>query len=259
MLHLPLKLCHSALLTEGREGVQEPLILATVICEQPHISNLLLIKIHLRSGYIIRPFTQKYFCLLMIVSIFLYCEHLTGSSLPYSLLRLSRAVVLVHGCHIQTRSLMPRSVATTTPQAMGQPSFLSPTRLPLSLKLLLLLQALPIMSASPIPAPSPGLCGGLYDCTSTENSLLTHFARLPDISTCRALCLEDARCQHFTFNYQPAEESLYPGACFLLTSCTSKRPGASQWVSEARDCAVLPAPPTLPRHFRDLVVLVRTQ
>ena len=165
----------------------------------------------------------------------------------------------MHGCHIQTRSLMPRSVATTTPQAMGQPSFLSPTRLPLSLKLLLLLQALPIMSASPIPAPSPGLCGGLYDCTSTENSLLTHFARLPDISTCRALCLEDARCQHFTFNYQPAEESLYPGACFLLTSCTSKRPGASQWVSEARDCAVLPAPPTLPRHFRDLVVLVRTQ
>ena len=85
MLHLPLKLCHSALLTEGREGVQEPLILATVICEQPHISNLILIKIHFRSGYIIRPFTQKYFCLLMIVSIFLYCEHLTGSSLPFTL------------------------------------------------------------------------------------------------------------------------------------------------------------------------------
>ena len=54
----------------GGRGVQEPLILAIVICEQPHISNLILIKIHFRSGYIIRPFTQKYFCLLMIVSIF---------------------------------------------------------------------------------------------------------------------------------------------------------------------------------------------
>merc|ERR1719234_929389 len=121
--------------------------------------------------------------------------------------------------------------------------------------LLLLLQT---SLASPVPAsPASGPCAGLYDCTSTENSLLTHFARLPDISACRARCREDVRCQHFTFNYKL--ESLYPGACFLLTSCSLRRPGASQWVSEARDCAVLPAPPTLPRHYRDLVVLVRTQ
>ena len=127
--------------------------------------------------------------------------------------------------------------------------------LTLPLSLLLLLQT---SLASPVPAsPASGPCAGLYDCTSTENSLLTHFARLPDISACRARCREDARCQHFTFNYKL--ESLYPGACFLLTSCSLRRPGASQWVSEARDCAVLPAPPTLPRHYRDLVVLVRTQ
>ena len=165
--------------------------------------------------------------------------------LPNTLLRLSRAV-LNGWLHIQTRSLMPSSVATTPPPR---------TMLTLPLSLLLLLQT---SLASPVPAsPASGPCAGLYDCTSTENSLLTHFARLPDISACRARCREDARCQHFTFNYKL--ESLYPGACFLLTSCSLRRPGASQWVSEARDCAVLPAPPTLPRHYRDLVVLVRTQ
>ena len=179
----------------------------------------------------------------------------SGLFLPYSLLRLSRAV-LNGWLHIQTRSLMPCSVATTPPPRTMGPSLFA-SSLPLSLILLLLLQTSQLLIASPVPAPAPGPCAGLYDCTSTENSLLTHFARLPDISACRARCREDARCQHFTFNY--LEESLYPGACFLLTSCSLRRPGASQWVSGARDCAVLPAPPTLPRHYRDLVVLVRTQ
>ena len=155
--------------------------------------------------------------------------------------------------HIQTRSLMPCSVATTPPRAMGPSLLTSRASSLLSLSLLLLL------SQTSLASPLPDLCGGLYDCTSTENSLLTHFARLPDISACRARCQEDARCEYFTFNYQPAEQSLYPGACFLLTSCSSRRPGASQWVSGARDCAVLPAPPTLARHFRELAVLVRTQ
>ena len=176
-----------------------------------------------------------------------------GLFLPYSTTPDPCRTEAQWSVHIQTRSLMPSSVAITPPpRAMG-PSLFT-TLLPLSLLLQPLL-------ASPLPAPSPGPCGrlGLYDCTSTENSLLTHFARLPDISACRARCQEDTRCEFFTFNYRPAEQSLYPGACFLLTSCSSRRPGASQWVSGARDCAVLPAPPTLARHFRDIAVLVRTQ
>merc|ERR1719430_3096456 len=133
---------------------------------------------------------------------------------------------------------------------MGHSVFIQASSLPLSL-LLILLTTQPLL-ASPLPAPPPGPCGGFYDCTSTENSLFTHFARLPDISACRARCQEDARCEFFTFNLQPAEQSLYPGACFLLTSCSSRRSGGSQWYSGARDCAALPAPPTLARHFREL-------
>ena len=162
------------------------------------------------------------------------------------LLRLSQAVRSGAYTHSVIDVLI--SCSLTIP-AMGSSTSTSITLL---LLLLLLLRAI---SSSPVPVPPP--CGGLYDCTSAENSLLTHFARLPDVSACRTRCLEDDRCLHFTFNYK--EESLYPGACFLLTSCTSKLPGASQWVSGARDCVVLPAAPTLPRHFRDLVVLVRTQ
>ena len=151
---------------------------------------------------------------------------------------------------IQTWSLILCSVASRQPPRAMAPSLFT-TLLPLSLLLQPLL-------AFPLPAPTPTPCGslGLYDCTSTENSLLTHFARLPDISACRARCEEDTRCEYFTFNYQ---QSLYPGSCFLLTSCSLRRPGASQWVSGARDCAVLPAPPTLARHFRDIAVLVRVQ
>ena len=134
---------------------------------------------------------------------------------------------------------MPCSVATTPPRAMGRSLFTSraSSLLPLSLLLLLLPQA---SLASPLPAPHPGFCGGLHDCTSTENSLLTHFARLPDISACRARCQEDARCEYFTFNYQHPEQSFYPGGCFLLTSCNSRRPGAGQWISGRRDCVVNP-------------------
>ena len=154
-----------------------------------------------------------------------------------------------------TRSLMPCSVpvaATPPPRAMGHSVFIQTSSIPLSL--LLLLTSQPLL-ASPLPAPAPGPCGGFYDCTSTENSLFTHFARLPDISACRARCQEDARCEFFTFNYQ--QQSAYPGACFLLTSCSLKRPGASQWVSGARDCAPMPAPDTLARHLQDF--LLRTQ
>ena len=161
------------------------------------------------------------------------------------LLRLSQAVRSGAYTHSVIDVLISRSL--TIPAMSSSTST--------SLLLLLLLLLLRAISSSPVPVPPP--CGGLYDCTSAENSLLTHFARLPDVSACRTRCLEDDRCLHFTFNYK--EESLYPGACFLLPSCTSKLPGASQWVSGARDCVVLPAAPTLPRHFRDLVVLVRTQ
>ena len=153
-----------------------------------------------------------------------------------------------------TQSLMPSSVATTPPpRAMGHSVLIRASSLPLSLLLLLL--ASQTLLASPPPAPAPGPCGGHYDCTSTENSLFTHFARLPNISACRACCQEDLRCEFFTFNYQ--QHSLYPGACFLLTSCSLKRPGASQWVSGARDCPSLPSPDTLARHLQDF--LLRTQ
>ena len=164
------------------------------------------------------------------------------------LLRLSQAVRSGAYTHSVIDVLISSSL---TILAMGSSTSTS------LLLLLLLLFLLRAISTSPVPVPPP--CGGLYDCTSAENSLLTPFARLPDVSACRTRCLEDDRCLHFTFNYKPTQESLYPGACFLLTSCTSKLPGASQWVSGARDCVVLPAAPTLPRHFRDLVVLVRTQ
>ena len=120
--------------------------------------------------------------------------------------------------------------------------------LPLSLLLLASLAS---------PAPASGRCRGLYDCTSTENTLSTHFARLPDVSACQARCQEDARCKYFTFNYK--EESLYPGACFLLTSCALRRPGANQWVSGARDCPniLLPSYNSLGRYFQDFII--RTQ
>ena len=153
---------------------------------------------------------------------------------------------------------MPCSVAITPPpRAMGHSVFIQASNLPLTLLPLLLLLLLPSqpLLASPLPAPAPGPCHGLYDCTSTGNSVLTHFARLPDISACRARCQEDVRCEFFTFNYQ--QQSAYPGACFLLTSCSLKRPGASQWVSGARDCPALPSPDTLARHLQDF--LLRTQ
>ena len=126
----------------------------------------------------------------------------------------------------------------------------------LSLSLLLLTSL-----ASPLPAPGP--CTGFYDCTSTENSLFTHLARLPDISACQTRCQEDARCNFFTFNYK--QESLYPGACFLLPSCALRRPGARQWVSGSRDCPdvantpanILPASNALGRNFQNF--LIRTQ
>ena len=84
------------------------------------------------------------------------------------------------------------------------------------------------------------------------------------MSACQARCQEDARCNFFTFNYK--EESLYPGACFLLTSCALRRPGASQWVSGARDCpeVALNTPANIPsasnafdRNVQDF--LIRTQ
>ena len=113
------------------------------------------------------------------------------------------------------------SCSCTTKPAMGHSLLTQVSNLSLSLLLL----SRPV---HPLPAPPPAHCAGHYDCTATENSLFAHFARLPDISACQARCQEDARCKHFTFNYK--QHSLYPGGCFLLRSCSSRRPGASQWV-----------------------------
>ena len=143
------------------------------------------------------------------------------------------------------------------------PLSFTPKHKNLPFALLLLLPTFPIIFSSPLPnvsSPSPTLgdCDDFHDCTSTENPQLpAHFSRLPSIEACREKCREKPQCQFFTFNYQPAEQSLYPGACFLLTSCSSRRPGDNQWVSGAKDCAIYP--PTLARHFRELAVLIRTQ
>ena len=75
-----------------------------------------------------------------------------------------------------------------------------------------------------------------YDCTSTENTPIAHFSRLRNTSECRVKCQEKTGCKYFTFNIQPVNESNYPGACFLFTSCTSRRAGANQWVSGVRVC-----------------------
>ena len=150
----------------------------------------------------------------------------------------------------------------TIPRAMDPLSFtLKQKNLPLAL--LLLLPTFPIIFSSPLPnvsssSPTLGDCDNFHDCTSTENPQLpAHFSRLPSIEACREKCREKPQCQFFTFNYQPADQ-VYPGACFLFTSCTTRRASEGRWVSGPRDCpasraAAFPSA----KHFRDLQFLLR--
>ena len=103
---------------------------------------------------------------------------------------------------------------------------------------ILLLLLIASCFTSPVRLPQKLPCSGHYDCTSPENTVLGHYARLPTLSSCHRKCLEHSTCQYVTYNY--VEESNYPGACFLFSSCSQslRLPGLSQWVSAPRLCSV---------------------
>ena len=122
-------------------------------------------------------------------------------------------------------------------ESSGCPALLETTQPP-AMTLLLLLLLLPSCFPSPLRLPQSLPCSGHYDCTSPENTLLAHYARLPSLSACQRKCVEHSTCQYVTYNY--VQESNYPGTCFLFSSCSQslRLPGLSQWVSAPRLCSV---------------------
>ena len=89
-------------------------------------------------------------------------------------------------------------------------------------------------------------CSQPYDCTGVENHLISHFSRVSTFLSCAAICQKESQCEHFTYNMNM--HGHYPGACFLFSSCSVRRPSTGQWLSAAKSC-IFPPVTSLPKHF----------